>query len=203
MPTAVDLFLFEHAHVHSREVAPSVVLNLEDLLCDGLADEVLLRQPDEHTNSIVWLLWHMARSEDVGINLMLVGESQVLDEQDWAQRMNVPDRDIGTGMTMQDVARISEQADPSAVRAYRRAVGNRTRTLVANVDWASLDETVPTQRIDSAISTGALRPAASWVESFWRGQPLMFFLWLATGHNYMHLQEAFIARDRCGSGIGL
>jgi hypothetical protein len=50
---AVDLFLFEHAHVHARSVAPSTILNLEDLLCDGLAEGVLRRRPDEHTNPIV------------------------------------------------------------------------------------------------------------------------------------------------------
>ena len=197
-----DLFLFEHSQVHSREVRQSPALNLEDLLCDGLGDDVLLRMPDEHTNPIVWLLWHMARSEDVGINLVLTGRPQVLDEN-WSRRMNIPDRDIGTGMSMEEVALMSQQLDPLAVRAYRRAVGERTQESTAQLDWSSMIATVPEDRIDSVISAGALRPAASWVETFWRGQPLMFFLWLATGHNYMHLQEAFITRDRCGSGLGL
>ena len=200
--SAVDLFLFEHSQVHSRDVRQSVAVNLEDLLCNGLDDDVLRRQPDEHTNSIVWLLWHMARSEDVGINLVLRRQPQVL-EEDWCARMNVADRDIGTGMTMEEVGLMSEQLDPSAVRAYRRAVGERTLEAAGELDWSSTKAAVPEDRIDSVISAGALRPAASWVEGFWRGQPLMFFLWLATGHNYMHLQEAFIARDRCGSGLGL
>jgi hypothetical protein len=203
MQAAVNLFLFEHAHVHSRSVAPSVILNLEDLLCDGLTEDAMRRQPDEHTNSIVWLLWHMARSEDVGINRMLAGEREVFEEHDWAEEMNVRDRDVGTGMMMEDVTRISEQADLSAVRRYRRAVGDRTRGVVAELDWESLDDLVPDQRVDSAVRSEVFLPSASWVEGFWRGQPMMFFLWLATGHNYMHLQEAFIARDRCGSGLGL
>ena len=109
----MDLFLFEHSQVHSRDVRQSPALNLEDILCDGLGDDVLLRMPDEHTNPIVWLLWHMARSEDVGINLVLTGRPQVLDD-DWCTRMHVEDRDIGTGMTMQEVSLMSEQLDPSA-----------------------------------------------------------------------------------------
>lgn len=200
--STVDFFLFEHSHVHGREVNQSVALNLEDLLCDGLDDDLLRRRPDEHTNSIVWLLWHMARSEDVGVNLVLTERRQVLDD-DWCTRMNIEDRDIGTGMTMQEVQLMSEQLDPSAVRAYRRAVGERTREVVAELDWPATDATVPEQRIDAVIRSGVLRPAASWVEDFWRVQPLVFFLWLTTGHNYMHLQEAFIVRDRCGIGLGL
>jgi hypothetical protein len=200
---AVDFFLFEHAHVHARAVAPSTILNLEDLLCDGLAEGTLRCRPDEHTNPIVWLLWHMARSEDVGINVMLAGGHQVFDAGDWAEPMKVPDRDIGTGMTKSEVAAMSDRADTAAVRAYRQAVGAQTRRVVADLDFASFDAVLPADRLRSATAGGALRPAASWVEGFWSDQPLQFFLWLGTGHNYMHLQEGFVARDRCGSGLGL
>ena len=54
-------------------------------------------RPGAHLNSLVWLLWHMARTEDVAVNLVVVGRAQVLDDR-WTKRMNIPWRTIGTGM---------------------------------------------------------------------------------------------------------
>ena len=40
-------------------------------------------------NSLVWLLWHMARVEDVVVNLVVADGRQVLDDG-WALRLKVP-----------------------------------------------------------------------------------------------------------------
>jgi len=34
----------------------------------------------KQTNSLVWLVWHMARAEDVPVNLVVARGDQVLDE---------------------------------------------------------------------------------------------------------------------------
>ena len=95
----------------------------------GLSDDQMRRRPGEGLNSIVWLLWHMARTEDVAVNLVVAARAQVFDDG-WARRMNVARPDMGTGMTAAEVADLSEQADVAAVRAYRSAVGLRTREVV-------------------------------------------------------------------------
>ena len=50
-------------------------------------------------NPPVWLLWHMARIEDVAANLLLTDGTQVLDGDDWPARLGMARRDVGTGMT--------------------------------------------------------------------------------------------------------
>src|SRR5262249_11835725 len=86
-------------------------------------------RPSEGLNSLVWLLWHMARTEDVAINVIVAGSDQVLDAE-WARRMNPPWRIIGTGMTDSEVGELTARADVPSVRAYRSAVGIRTRHVV-------------------------------------------------------------------------
>ena len=147
---ARELYLFEHAHGHGSSVAPSEIVNLENLLYDGVPEIVYRDCPDEHANSMVWLLWHCARSEDVGINLMLTDGRPVFDGA-WAEKMRVEDADIGTGMTVEDVRRISEGADLGAVRDYRRAVGLQTREVMENLDFGTLGE-----------PPGPELPAAGW-----------------------------------------
>jgi hypothetical protein len=198
----LGLWLWEHAHVHSAVVAPHEAVNIEDLVCDGLAESDLRVVPPGQANSIVWLLWHMARSEDVGINVVLDGGTQVLND-DWCRQMAIGDRDIGTGQRPDDVLRISEECVPDAVRAYRQAVGSRTRDVAAGLTDDRLANRVPDDAVTAALELGALHPSGGWVADFWRGKQGQFFLWLGTGHNYMHLQEASVIRSLTGRGFGL
>jgi hypothetical protein len=196
------LYLFEHAHVHSASVARSDAVNLEDLLYDNVAATVYRACPDEHANSMLWLLWHSARSEDVAINLVLSDGGQVFDDR-WAERMGVDATDIGTGMTFEDVCLISRTADLDAIRSYRREVGLRTREVVGALELPELDRAVLPDRLDRVTEQGCLREQAAWVVDFWRPQRAVFFLWLGTGHSYMHLQEASVTRSRAGAGLGM
>lgn len=197
-----DFYLWEHAHVHAAAVAPHEAINLEDLICDGLSADELRAIPEGQANSVVWLIWHMARCEDVGINVMLDRRAQILDGE-WLKRMRVENRDIGTGHSREEVARISEVCDIETVRAYRQAVGTRTRAVIDTLDVNRLGERVTDDEIAAAADEGTFHPAGGWVADFWRNKERRFFLWLGTGHNYMHFQEASVIRGLLGRGFGL
>ncbi len=63
------------------------------------------------TNSLVWLLWHMARSEDVHINVLLMKHPQVLDRAEWTRRLRVERRDTGSCFSL--TAAIAQSAGGS------------------------------------------------------------------------------------------
>jgi DinB family protein len=94
----VDFFLLHHARVHSSEVAEVEGGSLADQTLADLADASLRTCPEAGINSLVWLLWHMARSEDAYINLLLMKRPQVLDRSEWTGRLRVERRDTGSGM---------------------------------------------------------------------------------------------------------
>jgi hypothetical protein len=134
--TLIDFFLRQHATVHAAAISPGMNPSVERWL-GGLSDAQLRLRPGKGLNSIVWLLWHTARVEDVAVNLIVLACRQVLDEA-WTTRMNYTRRDIGTGMTADEVAEFSETVDTNAVLAYRAAVGTRTREVIptlAPLDW--------------------------------------------------------------------
>jgi len=97
----VAFFLGLHAATHAGDVSGSPAVSERWL--GGLSDDQLRLRPGDGVNSIVWLLWHMARTEDVAVNLVVAARAQVLDGA-WARRMRVPRRDMGTGMTSAEVA---------------------------------------------------------------------------------------------------
>ena len=197
-------YLWEHAQVHSAAVAtlPGVP-GLEDLIARGLSDDQLRARPAADLNSIAWLLWHMARCEDVAMNAILTGERQVLDEDGWRERLTVGRGDIGTRWTPAEVDDFNARIDVAALRAYRAAVGRRTREVILTLQPAMLAEPVSEARLSAAYAAGALGENASWVRQFWQGKSGQFFLWLGTGHNYLHLGEAMCLRSQAGVGLGL
>jgi hypothetical protein len=138
----------------------------------------------------VWLLWHTARTEDVAVNVIVAGTDQLLDDE-WMRRMNVPWRIIGTGMREDEVAELTARADVVAVRAYRSAVGIRTRQVVRALRADAWDAVVDHADVERAAAAGALR---DWVE----GRPYPWVGWTradqlassALRHNAAHLGEA-------------
>src|SRR5262245_7360677 len=192
-------FLSQHAAVHTSDVSGRAFA--VQRVFSGLSDDHMRIRPGTGLNSLVWLLWHMARTEDVAVNLVVAGRDQVLDEG-WMRRMNVPWRIIGTGMNEGEVAEMTANADVEAVRAYRSAVGIRTREVVHALRPDAWDELVGDEDIKRAAVTGAFR---DWEE----GAPYPWLGWSradqlassALRHNAGHIGEAVTIRGLAGYGL--
>ena len=187
-----------HAAMHARELTGEVfraqrVFELDD-------DQMRMR-PGKGLNSLVWLLWHMARTEDAAVNPVVAGRDQVLDDA-WMRRMNVPWRIIGTGMTDDEVAELSARADVGAVRAYRLAVGQRTREVARALPAEAWDEVLGAADIRRGGVAGAFRDWVDGADYPWmgrsRGEQLANS---ATLHNAAHVGEAVTLRGLLGLGV--
>lgn len=201
---ALELFLIEHARVHSAGIAPNGgPLWLEDALLSGLTDEQVRWRPPGGGNSIAWLLWHMARIEDVAVNVVLAEAGQVLDEEGWRERLTVPQRDVGSGMTEAEVGEFSMQVDLGALRAYRAAVGQRTRERVAAMRPEAFADLVTAVDVERAAAAGAFADGAAWLKPFWEGRPKAWYLsWTGAGHSGLHFGEAMSIKGQGGAARG-
>jgi hypothetical protein len=139
----------------------------------------------------------------VAVNVVVVNQHQVFDDG-WAERLKVPRRDIGTGMTEEEVAQLSAGIDIGALKGYRSAVGRRTREVAAALPAAAWQEIVGPADIERAVSQGAFGSAAGWVAAAWQGQSRATRLGAsAIAHNAMHLGEAVTIRSQSGFPVGL
>src|SRR5712691_3565689 len=107
----VSFFLMAHGRLHSADVAGGTPY--ADRVFAGLSDDQMRGRLGQGLNSLVWLLWHMARTEDVAVNLVVAGRPQLLDEN-WLRWLNVRWRTIGTGMTDDEVSELTAHADVAA-----------------------------------------------------------------------------------------
>ena len=196
----LTFFLLQHAAVHARDVSGRVLAGQR--VFGGLSDDQMRMRPGPGLNSLVWILWHMARTEDAAVNAVVAGLDQVLDDE-WVRRMNVPWRIIGTGMTDDEVTDVTTRADVAAVHAYRSAVGLRTRAVVQALRPDAWDKIVGDEDIKRAAVAGAFR---DWVE----GEEYTWLGWTradqlassALRHNWAHIGEAVTIRGLAGFGLG-
>jgi hypothetical protein len=202
---AVSFFLVQHSSLHSAEVAGS--RTYADSVFAGLTDAQMRTRAGKRLNSLAWLLWHMARVEDVVVNLVVADGRQVLDDG-WALRLKVPSRHIGTGMTDHEAVELGAGADIAALRAYRDAVGRRTREVVASLPAAAWEETVGAADTGRAAVAGAFKANTGWREDVgyvaWQDQSRAARLaGAAIRHNAMHMGEAITVRGQAGFGLGI
>ena len=174
---------------------------MTDRLLADLTD-VQLRARPQGQNSIAWLLWHIARAEDIGVNAFACDRAQVLDEGDWAKRIDSGRRDLGTSMTSAEVDAFTARADLAALRAYWAAVGDRTLETIrrdGHRGWADPVDPARMRRIICDDGDYGPRVDTQRVQTFYAGMTRGWaFGHLALTHTYMHLGEAGVVRGMLG-----
>jgi len=192
------LFTLQHHQVHSRALSgDGNDFHIPDALLHDMTEEQLRLSPRDDQNSVAWLLWHIARCEDVVGGAILSSRGQVLDDG-WEMKLGVARRDIGTGMTPTEVRELSQGIDIDALCEYRLMVGRRTEELLDHLDDGALGQPVTADSVDALWALETFGAHAGWVGDYWRTRSQAWFLWLPTGHCYQHLGEAITIRTMIG-----
>ena len=197
-----DLFLQQHGAVHSAAVGGNKMSAAERTL-GGLSDEQMRVRPREDLNSLAWILFHIARAEDIFLNPVLGGRPQVFDDA-WAKKLNVTRRDFGIGMTSAEVTDLTRQVDVGALREYRDAVGIRTREIVSGFKPQDWEGETTTEAVQNAANQGAFGGRAEMLVKVFSGRPRAALLsGIALFHCSGHLGEATTVRSAGGFGTGV
>lgn len=152
--------------------------------------EQLRARPDGRGNSIVWLVWHLARTEDVLVNTMIRGVPQLLFESDWRERLGIDATHIGTGLGDEEVAEITKQINVEVADEYWNAVAKASYGWLKSTSPEELD-VVPDleSRLRDAppILAG---PANEAVIRFWQSRTAgSLFGGVVVGHGYIHIGQ--------------
>src|SRR5262245_61852873 len=188
---AIGFFLTRYSDLHR---------GLVEGLLSGLPEAQLRSRPQPGVNTIVWLLWHSARIEDLCVNRFLADRPQVLDE--WHERLGAGRRDVGTGMSDAEVDALSAGIDLEALRGYWNAVSGRTLGLAESFRGSDLDAVVPAERVTGVVrAEGAVAPGAEWLTEFWAGGRSRAWVLAQTAllHPYGHYYEARVAAGLWGA----
>jgi DinB superfamily len=199
---ARDLFLDQHSAVHSAAVGGNKASAAERAF-GGLSAEQMRVRPREDLNSLAWLMFHIARAEDILVNVVLSGQAQVCDDG-WRGRLGIARHDFGIGMTSPEVTELTRQVDLAALQEYRDAVGRRTRELVGAFKPQDWEGQVAMPNVEAAAAQGAFGARSEALVKNLSGRPRAAVLsGIALFHSAGHLGEAVTVRSAGGFGTGI
>jgi hypothetical protein len=189
---AIGFFLSRYGEIHG---------GLVEGLFAKLSEAQLRTRPHPGVNTISWLVWHSARIEDLALNRFLSDRRQVLDEG-WLERLAVPRRDVGTGMTDAQVDELSTRIDLQALKGYWDAVTARTLEVVETLRGSDLEAAVPAEQVRAAVrADSAVAPGVEWLTEFWAGGRTRAWMLAQTAllHPYGHYYEARVVSGLWGA----
>ena len=191
---ACQFFLLRYVPVHQA---------VAERLLGELTDVQIRSRPVDGVNPIAWIAWHIARGEDLGVSRFVGHRPQLFFEEEWGQRLNVPDADLGTGMTAGEAAELSAKIDLDGLRAYWARLERRTRSIVGDLHPEDLDAVNDPTYIREVVETDRMfREAGRWGEGYWTDLPDRskgYFLgYLGLTHTWAHYSEAMVTRSLLG-----
>ena len=187
---AIELFMVQQGVLHSSKAAPEAPWSFEDLLLDDIEEGIFRRVPKGAEHSIAWLIWHLARCEDITMNVLIAGRPQVL--EDWQGKLKIMAKDTGNAMTPDEVTELSNTIDLDVLRGYRAAVGRATRDVVGQLTADQFKTKVDPARIQHILDEGFVLPAAIGIANYWGKRTFAGLLLMpATRHNMTHINEGF------------
>lgn len=190
---AVELFLHQHTWLYASKMSNAGFHTFEDAVMEKLEDRTFRAYPVQATdtkNSIAWHLWHLARIEDMTMNILVAGGQQVLHTGNWLRKMNIRFLHSGNAMGEGDVAELSSRIDREALLEYRVAVGRQTRRMISSLEPGAFKEKVRAERIQRLFEEGAVLQEASGIADYWSNKTVGgLVLMPATRHHLLHLNK--------------
>jgi hypothetical protein len=119
---------------------------------DGLDAETATWRPDVGSNSIGWLVWHLARIQDDHV-ADVAGVPQAWDVGGWSDRFGLPfeTSETGYGHGPDQVAAVS--VDPQLLADYHADVDALTTEFLGSLEPGDLDRVVD-ERWDPPVTLG-------------------------------------------------
>ncbi len=193
----IELFLDQHAMVHSAKVSKSKLWSFEDELLKDMTEAEIRQIPVSGEHSIAWILFHLARIEDITMNMLVAGTPQLFASEGWAKKMNVSILHSANKMDDAAVAELSANIDIKSLRQYRIAVARRTREIVKKLQAHDFKQKVDPCRIENVIKEGAVTPEAMEIVDYWSKKTIAGLLLMPpTRHCILHLNEAMRIRNK-------
>jgi hypothetical protein len=194
---AITLVLSQHAMLHSAKMAQTGAWSFEDAILNDMTETQIRRIPHNCDHSVAWTMWHMARIEDVAMNMLVAGRPQILSQENWPAQLKVTSGDTGNAMDKEEVVSLSTAIDIEALRAYRLAVGRRTREIIKQLQPQTLKQMVDPDRLQRVQDERAVLEAASDITDYWGKRTIAGLLLMpATRHNLVHLNEALRLKQK-------
>jgi len=195
------LFHLQHAVLHSRMTWENGEWSYADQVFNGLDEDLFRIIPDGEDHSLLWILWHITRIEDITMNILVGGGEQLYLHEEWKEKIGSPLDHTGNEGSKRDLEQISAEINPVVLLDYRGAVGRGTRSIIESTPSEFWNQKVQSERLNRLVEEGAVLPKANELLGYWGKRKIFeLFLMPPTRHLMVHLNEAYSLRNLLEQG---
>ena len=112
-----------------------------EMALDGLSEEELYKQPNNQCNSIGWLLWHLARSED-GLVSEMDQSPEIWTEQGINEKFGMDAEETGEGQRPEEISAFRAPSIDD-LKSYWHAAEEKASSYLASLGPADMDREMP------------------------------------------------------------
>jgi hypothetical protein len=190
---AIEMLLDLHKELHTSKVSNSKGKNMIDLLYEDLQKNEFAIMPTSKDETIAWAVWHIARIEDLTMNILVNNDNQVFDEL-WKKRMNIVVSDTANAMTDDEIMEFSKRINIDELLNYRDTVGLKSREIIRNLKPSDMKRRISPDSISRIRKEGGVTEQAdsAWLLDFWGKKDVAgIMLMPITRHQTLHLNDCY------------
>ncbi len=193
------LFYAQHAVLHSQSMSGTGEWSYADEVFYGLNEGQFREIPPGAEHSLIWILWHISRIEDITMNILIADKEQIYSQDAWNNKLASPIHYTGNQINEDDLLALSQSINPTDLQKYRDAVGKQTRSIVAKLTIKILSEQIPPSGLERIIKEGGVLAESEDLLVYWGNKKIYQMLLMPpTRHLLVHLNEALALRKRIG-----
>ncbi|MCC0643502.1 DinB family protein [Clostridioides sp. ZZV14-6150] len=187
---AKALFLEIHSKLHLSEISNTEKNEVDKLIYDLNRNEYAI-MPTSKDETIAWVLWHIARIEDLTVNVLVAQKEQIFNEQ-WKERLNVFITDTGNTLSDNEIMNLSKSINIDELLCYRNEVAKNTREVIKKLKSEDMKRKVSPIDLERILVTGGVTKHGDsiWLLDFWGNKDIAGILLMPpTRHVILHLND--------------
>jgi len=191
-----EIFYMQHAVLHRRVMSGMDRWSYAGEIFSDLIDKEYRQIPDGEEHSLIWILWHISRIEDITMNILVQDTEQIYHQEDWKEILGSPIHYTGNQIRPDDLLKLTSSIDPQKLQDYRDAVGRKTRDVVEEISSDRLSQNVSPQGLERIVNEGAVLPESRELLAYWgKRKVYQLLLMPPTRHLMVHLNEAMNLKE--------
>ncbi len=187
---AKELFLELHSFLHSSSISNGEKNEYDELISD-LKDSEYAIMPTSKDETIAWALWHMARIEDLTMNILVARKDQIFNDE-WKVLLQATIQDTGNALTDEQIIELSKNLNKDQLLEYRSIVGKRTREIISELSAEDMKRKISEEDLVKILEEGGVTPQneSIWLLDFWGHKDVAGILLMPPSrHMMLHIND--------------
>lgn len=197
---AKQLFLDIHARLNEARVSNTSFNEVDQLIQDLTVEEYAV-MPTKNDETIAWVLWHIARIEDITMNILVAKQKQIFNE-DWQTLLHCPITDTGNALNDDEIIELSHSINIQELLNYRNEVAKQTRKIVSLLTYEDMIRKVDITDIHKIKQINGVTDQENsiWLLDFWSKKDVAGLLLMPpTRHVMLHLNNCIKWKEQIRS----